>query len=951
MKPKTPMKTLPRMILKAIGMTALVMAGKTVAADIHKPLNDPRDQMSFKLSNGLSVLVISDPTTDKAAAAMNIGIGSNADPEDRPGLAHFLEHMLFLGTSKYPEAGSYQSFIQSHGGQMNAYTAYENTNYFFDIEADSLEPALDRFAQFFIAPLLDEKYVDRERHAVHSEFQSRIRDDRRRSFSVLKQVMNPEHRFSHFSTGSMKTLQGDVRSDLLDFYNQYYSSNMMTLVIEGKESLPELKAMAERMFSAVPNKHAKPVTSNAPLFRQDTLPARLTIKTLKESNKLTLTFPVSSVRDHWHEKPLQYIADMVGYEGQGSLLSYLKQEGLAETLGAATSVDLQDQAVFKVQMMLTPKGMKKQDRIIESFFAYIEMVKQQGIKQELYQEQSQIRSTEFRYAQKFTPLKEVSRLATMLQRYPAEHVYDATYLMDSFAPQKIKDYLSQLSPDNMLIISHSKDARTDQTDPWYKTDYKLEQLTERDLRHWNKPDRIADLNIRSKNPFIADNLEVKPLDDPDTGSAPEVVFQRNGLTLWHLQDTEFDTPKADTYFSLASPHVNDSAKNAIAAALYTQLVKDQLNEQLYDAQLAGLKTRIYSNMRGITVRMSGYSDKQAELLKTITQAMKQPELDSRRFRLLKNQLRTKLANAKKEKPYNQTTQEIFRLLLPQWSSEEKLAALQKVSLSDVKRLIPKVFSEHSIKMMTHGNLSVDESIALSHIVENSFIPGQEKVTRVISPVVRLKKDRQLVQTLDIKHNDSAISVYFQGQDTDVKTHAQYRLMNEIAASPFYQTLRTEKQLGYIVFGTPLTLGNAPGLAFVVQSPVAEPLALEQHIQAFVEDLGGNIDAISQEHLNQFKQSLIAKLLKQDKNLTARSNRFWKDIEEEDLQFDSHQALAQAVASLSLEDLKDCFRTMAARQLVVRSFGQKHQAESATARKERCDTEVRKLKRRGEYFEA
>src|SRR5690554_4694752 len=86
--------------------------------------NDPREYRHLFLDNKLEVLLISDPATDKAAAAMDVHVGSRDDPKEYQGLAHFLEHMLFLGTETYPEAGEYQSFITQHGGSHNAYTSY-----------------------------------------------------------------------------------------------------------------------------------------------------------------------------------------------------------------------------------------------------------------------------------------------------------------------------------------------------------------------------------------------------------------------------------------------------------------------------------------------------------------------------------------------------------------------------------------------------------------------------------------------------------------------------------------------------------------------------------------------------------------------------------------------------------------------------------------------------------
>jgi len=95
------------------------------------------------LENALKVLLISDPEADKAAAALDIHVGISSDPKNWDGLAHFLEHILFLGTKKYPEASGYQSFIKNNGGSNNAYTIFDHTNYFFSIKSDKLLPALD----------------------------------------------------------------------------------------------------------------------------------------------------------------------------------------------------------------------------------------------------------------------------------------------------------------------------------------------------------------------------------------------------------------------------------------------------------------------------------------------------------------------------------------------------------------------------------------------------------------------------------------------------------------------------------------------------------------------------------------------------------------------------------------------------------------------------------------
>ena len=136
--------------------------------DIKKSETDDRNYRFLELSNGLKVVMVSDLGADKSAASMTVYRGSYQDPVGREGLAHFLEHMLFIGTEKYPEPDGYLQFVRANGGSSNAYTASDHTNYFFDIGSHAFREGFDRFAQFFIAPLFSRDYVEREKNTVNS---------------------------------------------------------------------------------------------------------------------------------------------------------------------------------------------------------------------------------------------------------------------------------------------------------------------------------------------------------------------------------------------------------------------------------------------------------------------------------------------------------------------------------------------------------------------------------------------------------------------------------------------------------------------------------------------------------------------------------------------------------------------------------------------------------------
>jgi secreted Zn-dependent insulinase-like peptidase len=117
------------------------------------------------------------PRLRAAGAALEVSVGHFSDPDEVKGIAHFLEHMLFLGTAKYPSENEYSSFLNDHGGYSNAYTASEQTQYQFEVAKDSLREALDRFSQFFVAPLFSASATSRELEAVDSEHSKNLQSD------------------------------------------------------------------------------------------------------------------------------------------------------------------------------------------------------------------------------------------------------------------------------------------------------------------------------------------------------------------------------------------------------------------------------------------------------------------------------------------------------------------------------------------------------------------------------------------------------------------------------------------------------------------------------------------------------------------------------------------------------------------------------------------------------
>lgn len=267
--------------------------------NIVKSQQDSKNYHGLILENGVKVLLVSDPTALKSSACMCVDVGHMSDPVDVPGLAHLIEHVLFLGTEKYPQENEFRSFVSENGGVCNAETFADVTKYFFDVLSDKLSEALKIFSQMFIAPLFKETSIVREISAVNNEHEKNLASDAWRIRMVNKAIANPQHPFSKFSTGNTQTLLNnprrydiDLREELLTFHDTWYrSGNLMNLVIVGRTTLDELEAMAREYFTVgIDNKAIEIPSWSDQVFTSDQMMTKTYIVPLRDVRTMTLTF-------------------------------------------------------------------------------------------------------------------------------------------------------------------------------------------------------------------------------------------------------------------------------------------------------------------------------------------------------------------------------------------------------------------------------------------------------------------------------------------------------------------------------------------------------------------------------------------------------------------------------------------------------------------------------------
>lgn len=880
----------------------------TASNELIKSPADPRSYRHITLANGLQVICIHEAGAEQAAAAMAVNAGHFDDPNDAQGLAHFLEHMLFLGTKAYPQAEDYQQFISAHGGHHNAWTGTEYSSFYFSIQAQSLAPALDRFARFFYEPLLAPEWVEKERQAVESEYRLKLNDELRRLYQVHKETANPAHPFTKFSVGNLETLanrsDATLAEQLHTFFQTHYQSRRMRLVVAGPQSLDELTSLAATHFSAIPElaESEKPQVT-APLYLPEQLALSIQVRPVKAARRLILSFPLPSIDADYQHKTASYIAHIIGYEGPDSLFSALRQRDWVNNLSAGGGMSGSNFKDFNINLQLTAQGLEHIDEIVRWVFAYIRLIEDQGIEDWRYLERKQLVDLSFHFQDPVRMLDLVSQLAVNAHHYAVEDIIYGDYRMDSLNQQLAKEFLAAMQPERLRMTIIHRDVVTDKITQLYQTPYRVSKLTRHQQHGYNQVPEDFHAELPAANRFIPKKLDPQPLEQPAAAAIPKQCLSTENLTIWHLQDPDFRQPKGHVYCAFALPAVARTARSFAAARLWCELVLDELNERCYDAEIAGLNFNLYPQQRGITLHIAGFSPGQMRLFEQICTTMASIIISPKRWIALQHKLVSNWQSAHTHKPMNKLFAELNYYLQPgSYRMEELAEELLMLNFSDFEELTREFFTAMNCDVLLHSDRPAADHKDIAKTLYQHFpLADQPKLDPAIPPRL-LQRPASESYNATTMHSDTAVLWFVQGESTELRAQAGFMLLNQFISPEIFNQLRTEQQLGYLVGSNYLPMQQVPGILMYVQSPSNSASQLKQRLQEFAKSFLQTLPGILAGEWESTQRGLLRQLLDNDPNLRVRSQRLWSSITQFDHQFDRLEGLAREVMHWQPEQL-------------------------------------------------
>ncbi|WP_442868892.1 M16 family metallopeptidase [Bradyrhizobium sp. CCBAU 25338] len=312
----------------------------------------------FTLQNGLQVVVIQDHRTPVVTQMIWYKVGSADEPPGKSGLAHFLEHLMFKGTSKHP-ADEFSKAVLRAGGYQNAFTGFDFTSYFQHVPREHLGTMMEFEADRMTGLILKDENVLSERDVVLEEFNMRVANHPgNRLAEQMMAALYLNHPYGHPIIGWRQEIEKLTREDALTFYKRFYAPNNAILIVAGDVATKEVRSMVKETFGAIP---AQPSIAPERLRPQEPTPAAQRRVTLADSRveqpALHRYYLVPSARTAVAgESPALEVLEQLMGGGVNSYLyrSLVVEKQLAVTARASYHSAALDPSLFEISAIPKP---------------------------------------------------------------------------------------------------------------------------------------------------------------------------------------------------------------------------------------------------------------------------------------------------------------------------------------------------------------------------------------------------------------------------------------------------------------------------------------------------------------------------------------------------------------------------------------------------------------------
>lgn len=817
--------------------------------------------------NGLPLMIISSPNASESGAALVVKTGNNADPAEFPGLAHFTEHCVFLGNEKYPQVSGFPAFLSTHGGIYNAFTYPDKTCFLFSVNNHDLDEALDQFVHLFIQPCFRQEDLNKEVHAVEQEFAMHPTKDSRRMHRIQQLIAPQGHPLKRFGCGNLSTLSSVTSQDMRTWFATHYSPENMAAIVYTTAPLDTAVPYIADRFSQIPKSPQYTPQKPFPYTQDSSSLNKLFI------NKAVEPSPQLAVYWHFYDAPeslqgwAQALISILSSEKENSLIALLKKEQLitqAEADLYHTSHNTQD---FEIQYQLTTKGEREYQRVLQLTFAFLDYVRKKQLPSYTLPELQKIHSLEYTYSTQTELFLTLTQMIPHFASEPLETYPYRSIVYSEYSHQDEQAFATFLADPKQAryILSATLPSSWEDADEFYDPIF--------DTTFYEKPLDVTlisdpsslDFAFPQPNKFIPKEVQLLSQKKEFEGFAfsPTLSYQQNAVTLYTCEDSFYTIPKIATELRIRSPQIQRANVHSVVLRdLYSLLANETLIKHYDEALRAGMTFSVTPGATGVDLSLFGYTETSPVLIDALLSSLRDLNFDESLFLYYKDQLLEQYQKGLVACPIRAGLNKLSSQLLKNcFSLEEKRDALTDISYEEFSNFAHQLLTEVAVEALTLGTLSSEDlsklQTSLTHFAEASVPYDPPHYYPQRKPLLSTSLSFQY----PLSGNGMLLLEQNERPDQCKDTVATSMLLSWIH-NVYFEQLRTQQQLGYMVGAKYLEFAETPCGLFYIRSNTYSPEELVHRTQLFIQKIASDLESagLSEEKFEQLRETYIQSIL-------------------------------------------------------------------------------------------
>ncbi|KAJ9051946.1 metalloprotease [Entomophthora muscae] len=803
---------------------------------------DPREYLGLRLSNRLKVLLISDPNATTSSASLDVASGFRNDPANVPGLAHFIEHMLFMGTKQYPRAFKLFEIADKTGGSSNALTFMESTTYFYKVGNWALEESLDILADTFVEPTFNNTRALGEGRAVDYEHKLSEGYTFANCLEIVYAILSNKEKNGPMG-GSYDTLianplkQGkNISEMLISHYHKHYSSNIMSLVVTGSHDIATLKSMVVPRFSKIPNRNLQPKSYLPPKYDIDTSLDFLADPGNKEPD-ITLLFIINSPKIDRLAHQLKYFALLLNIEEKGSLHEILVSRKLATKCEAGINI-YKGRVDVTITFSLSNGINTNKHELLKVLFAYFDAIKTQGADQEVFQALLDFLGQ--KYINDHSPLDSTKDLSKkLIFASDFQNILDYSDVTPEFNEQILTEVVALFNASSFVLFDARPFDGPSMTQPWFGFNYSVNKFNRTFL---NSLATVKAEDYAIKLPKVNPTTTNEP-EENDTFEPKVEVLKNNSIGYAkHITTGSLN----HSYFEF---EINFDRNPSPKLQTYLLILKE-IFKSIYTS-LPAVDVPLFS-MRHQSISLLLEDPKNFTNLISFADATTGYEFSNNSFASAKEAIQS-LSNSTTRVSID--PEKILNALVDPFSFNEQQMAeeIRKTKFPEFKAFMDSIFDFLRFNILASNKVSAKTLLDIKAKLEKKFCLNPLEIQH--SPSKLLSRKGNYVQVTEGTDDTSKITHYLHLYNPgEVERAAMSLVTRALLNTRFMFQLRTIDQLGYDVQSQIFKMDNGGGIELFIRSD--QPgIYLESRIEAFLDNFVGEVSETSEEALNKTLISL------------------------------------------------------------------------------------------------